>query len=73
MLSVSRLRLKKDAGMIFNQVQWQNSFARKPQWIQQSVPVYGGNGYVSEHHVERMMRDAKQHRSTKVHRRSKEL
>jgi alkylation response protein AidB-like acyl-CoA dehydrogenase len=46
MQSVLRLRLKKDAGKIFNQVQWQNYLLRKLQWIQQLKPVYGGNGYV---------------------------
>jgi alkylation response protein AidB-like acyl-CoA dehydrogenase len=35
-------------------------FALKQLWIQQSKRFnYGGNGYVAEYHVERMMRDAK--------------
>ncbi len=31
----------------------------------EAVQIHGGNGYVKEYHVERLMRDAKLRRSTK--------
>jgi hypothetical protein len=40
---------------------WLNYLLLKRRWIPQlkRFQIHGGNGYVAEYHVERMMRDAK--------------
>jgi alkylation response protein AidB-like acyl-CoA dehydrogenase len=40
-------------------VLWQNYLLLKQLWTIEAVQIHGGNGYVAEYHVERMMRDAK--------------
>lgn len=39
----------------------------------EAVQIHGGNGYVKEYHVERLMRDAKSHRYTREHQKFKKL
>jgi alkylation response protein AidB-like acyl-CoA dehydrogenase len=51
---------EKDQLILLSQVLWQNYLLLKQLWITiEAVQIHGGNGYVAEYHVERMMRDAK--------------
>jgi alkylation response protein AidB-like acyl-CoA dehydrogenase len=46
--------------ILLSQVLWQIiCFSNSYGYNNQAVQIHGGNGYVAEYHVERMMRDAK--------------
>jgi alkylation response protein AidB-like acyl-CoA dehydrogenase len=46
--------------ILLSQVLWQNFASQTAMDTTiEAVQIHGGNGYVAEYHVERMMRDAK--------------